>query len=94
MSELSSDFDISQQEWKIDATTLKGRQEMYNKLYEVPGTDGEINIKSIITNPAGLWKIFENLSWQVEDHKVSYLLLCLDWHNLKYLRCFYMMHAQ
>lgn len=44
---------------------------MFNKLYEIPGLEGEINFKNIITNPAALKKIFENMSRLPDDHKID-----------------------
>jgi hypothetical protein len=44
---------------------------MFSKLYEIPGMDGEVNFKNIITNPAALKKIFENLSRLPDDHKID-----------------------
>jgi hypothetical protein len=41
-----------------DLDTIEGRGVLFNQLYEIPGTELELNFKNIITNPPALKKIF------------------------------------
>lgn len=65
-----TDGDIPAFEKWTDTSTLESWNEMFTRLFEIPGSD-QINMKNIITNPAALKKIFENMSWLPDSHKVD-----------------------
>lgn len=61
---------MSFEKWS-DMTTVESWNEMFTRLFEIPGSEGQINMKNIITNPAALKKIFENMSRLPDSHKID-----------------------